>query len=452
MTTSTDFVRLPLALSCLFLFAAACGDDAKTDVGNETETDAGDGDGDTGDGDGDTGDGDGDGDTGPGDGDGDGDAGDGDGDGDGDKPNLGDTPNVLCEAALANLAMIVAENQSGTPDAMTIEAAYVDTGLQEFVQLAGAVTGRIDDGVLIDDAAIVAAIADGSPLAMIDVEWTIYLAMQQYIRHEISDVAAMLPNPANDPALLYARWDASWCYWDGALRPLAQVADGAGLEGDTIEADIDGGFEWGHSGIEGAEPWAIDEWAVPPAKQVVEKSTYIMAHRLVMKWSADAAAESDQDVAAAYARAAYGAFQMIEDRIATKNTPGIAIIEEALLGDPAQIDPDDVLLQMNIAFAKRTRRYADLALPSVGDLMGTAEGHTGANEGATYGKLIRPFMADLDGFDAAAHDEAWATWIEAVRNDDLAAGEPASAQLVDWICQFQTSLGIAECTHDVDEQ
>src|SRR5690349_370080 len=143
MTPRSGSARLPLAFSCLFLFGA-CGDDAQTDDGPETETGSGDGDGDTGDGDGDGDTGDGDGDTGDGDGDtGDGDGDTGDGDGDGDGPNLGDTPNVLCEAALANLAMIVAENQSGTPDVMTIEAAYLDTGLQEFVQLSGAVTGRI---------------------------------------------------------------------------------------------------------------------------------------------------------------------------------------------------------------------------------------------------------------------------------------------------------------------
>jgi hypothetical protein len=87
--------------------------------------------------------------------------------------------------------------------------------------------------------------------------------MQQYIRHEITDVSEMLPNPANDPALLYQRWDASYCYWDGALRSLAQIADGFGVAGDTIEADIDAGFEWGHSGIEGAQPWAVDEFVVP---------------------------------------------------------------------------------------------------------------------------------------------------------------------------------------------
>jgi hypothetical protein len=342
----------------------------------------------------------------------------------------------------------VSENQSGAPDVLAVEAAYVGTGLQQLVQLSGAVTGRIEAGVLIDDAAILAAIADGSPAALIDVEWTIYLAMQQYIRHEISDVAGMLPDPANDPALLYARWDAAWCYWDAGLRPLAQQADAIGLAGDTIEADIDAGFAWGHDGIEGEVEWAIDEWSVPPAKQVVEKSMYTLAHRLVMSWSADAASNAD----ALAARRAHGAFQIIEDRINTKNTPAIAVIEAALLGDPAQIDADDILRQMNIAFAKRTRRYTDLALPDVGDLMGVPEGHTGANEGSTYSKLIEPFMAELDGFDAAGYRQAWDTWITAVAADDVAAGQPAAATLTDWNCQYQLSLGIAECTWDIDEQ
>jgi hypothetical protein len=424
-----------LLLLCAPLALLACSDDAQ-DVGDETtET-------------GEPGDGDGDGDPG----DGDGDPGDGDGDGDGDGPNLGDTPNVLCEAAIANLETIAAENDSGAPDPMTIEAAYVDTGLQQFVQLADVVTGRVEGGVLIDDAAILADLDDGSALAMLDLEWRIYLAMQQYIRHEISDVASTLPDPANDPALLYARWDAAYCYWDGGLRPLAQLADGVGLSGDSIEADIDEGFARGHGGIEGEVEWAIDEWEVPAAKQVVEKTTYAMAHRLVMQWSADAAAEPDPDLAAAYAHEAHGAFQLIEDRMSGKNTPGIEIVETALLGDPASIDADDVLLQMNIAFAKRTRKYTDYALPEVGGLMGTPEGYAGTNEGATYSKLVEPFMADLEGFDRDSYRAAWVTWIEAVAADDVATGEPASAELTELNCQFQATLGIAECTSSVDEQ
>jgi hypothetical protein len=434
--TANDSLRLPLlSFSLAFALSACTGDDPGAEANDDTES--GDGDGDpTGDGDGDpTGDGDGD----P----------TGDGDGDGDKPNLGDTPNVLCEAATVNLAMIVAQNDGADPDPMAIQAAYVDTGLQEFVQTAGAVLGRVENGVLIDDAAIQAAITSGQPTDLLDVEWRIYLVMQQYIRHELADVAATLPDPANDPALLYARWDDAYCYWDAALRPLAQIADGIGLPGDSIEADIDAAFLRGHAGIEGAEPWAIDEWEVPPAKQQAEKTIYTLAHRLVMQWSADAANEADPDMATAYAHEAYGAFQLIEDRIDTKNTPGIAIIEDQLLGDPASIDPDDVLRQMNIAFVKRTRKYTDYAI--IGELMGTAEGATGGNEGATYSKLIEPFMVELDGFDQDAYRQAWGDWITAIINDDLAAGEAASGVLVDWNCQYQTALGIAECTDSIDE-
>ncbi len=443
MTTSIENLRLlfPQVLLGTMLALSACvGDDAGDELGDETQSGDGDGDGDPS-----TGDGDGD----PSTGDGDGDPSTGDGDGD-DEPNLGDTPNVLCEATLANLELIVAENQAAEPDPLAIEAAYLDTGLQEFVQLAGAVTGRVEDGVLIDDAAILASIDEaltvGDARDMLDVEWRIYLVIQQYIRHEITDVAATLPDPANDPALLYARWDAAYCYWDGGLRPLAQIADGIGLPGDSIEADIDAAFERGHAGIEGEQPWAIDEWEVPPAKQQAEKTTYALAHRLVMQWSADAANETDAELAGLHARAAYGAFQLIEDRMAGKNTPGIALIEDALLGDPAEIDADEVLRQMNVAFAKRTRKYTDLALPEVGDLMGTAEGVSGATEGGTYSKLIEPFMLELDGFDQAAYREAWATWIAAVESDDVAAGEPAAMELSNWNCQLQAALGIAECT------
>ena len=446
-----DDSMMEVLFECVLLSALALpacgGDDGNVDRDEET---SGDGDGDP------TGDGDGDPTTGDGDGDGDPTTGDGDGDGDGDtKPELGDTPNVLCEAAVTNLGVIVEELASADPDPLAVEAAYVDTGLQEFVQLAGAVTGRVEDGLLIDDAAILtsidAAVDGGDVLDLIDAEYRIYLAMFLYIRHEISDVAATLPDPANDPALLYQRWDASYCYWDGGLRPLAQIADGVGLEGDTIEADIDAAFQRGHAGIEGVQPWAIDEFEVPAAKQEAEKSMYIVAHRLVMQWSADAAAEGDADLASQLARMAHGAFQIIEDRINSKNTPAIATIEAALLGDPAQIDAEQILLDMNIAFAKRTRRYTDLALPDVGDLMGTAEGFAGANEGATYSKLVEPFMTELDGFDREAYRATWATWIEAVENDDLAAGEPAATELTEWNCQFQAALGLAQCSHDIDE-
>ncbi|HLT38890.1 MAG TPA: hypothetical protein VK034_21530, partial [Enhygromyxa sp.] len=315
----------------------------------------------------------------------------------------------------------------------------------------GAVLGRVENGVLVDDAAILASIAAGEPTDLVDVEWRIYFVMQQYIRHEISDVAATLPNPANDPALLYARWDDAYCYWDAALRPLGQAADDIGLPGDSIEADIDGGFLRGHDGIEGEQPWAIDPWEVGPAKQIVEKSTYAVAHRLVMQWSADAANEADPDTAELHAHQAYGAFQLIEDRIATKNTPAIATIEAALLGDPADIDAEQILTDMNIAFAKRTRKYNDWALPDKDNVMGTPEGATGANEGSTYSKLIEPFMLDLDGFDRDAYRQAWADWITAIVDDDVAAAETASAVLVDWNCQFQAALGIAECTASIDE-
>ena len=441
--TDPRVLVLPVLLSACVVSNPYDGDtfDSLTTTGSQgpTETGSGDGDGDpaTGDGDGDpTGDGDG----------------DPTGDGDGDMPGLGETPNVLCEAAIVGLDAIVAETAGASFDAAAVEEAYVGTGLQQFVQLAGSTTGRVADGVLIDDAAILASIAAGEPLDLVDVEWRIYLAMHKFIRHEIADVSSTLPNPANDPALLYARWDAAYCYWDGALRPWAQQADALGL-GDTIEADIDAGFAWGHASVEGQEPWAIDEWELPAAKQVVEKSSFAIFHRLITSWSETAATLDEPMAAAVAARSAYGAFQLIEDRMETKNTPGIQIVEDALMADdPGTIDPAEILRQLNIAFVKRTRKYTDFALPEVGGLMGTPEGYVGANEGATYSKLVEPYIAALDGFDQAAYRDSWATYIEAVRADELASAEAASAELTDWNCQLQDALGIPACTSSIDEQ
>src|SRR5690606_28514244 len=127
--------------------------------------------------------------------------------------------------------------------------------------------------------------------------------MQQYIRHENSGVLGTPPDPNNEPALLYARWVDASRHWDAGLRPLGQIVDRIRLPGECIEADIDAGFQRGHDGIEGEQPWAIDAWEVGPAKQIVEKTTYALAHRLVMQWSADAAEEAEADTAEAYARA-----------------------------------------------------------------------------------------------------------------------------------------------------
>jgi hypothetical protein len=201
------------------------------------------------------------------------------------EPELGATPNVQCEGALASFATVLAENQAEDPDPLAVEMAYVDTALQEFVQQAGAQLGRVDQGVLIDDAAILDALDSGTALDLIDVEWRIYLVMHLYVRGQTTSVSGTLPDPANDPALLYAKWDAAWCFWDGALRPLGQASDMLGPDDEaSIETTIDEGFAWGHDYIQGPQPWAIDEWQVPAARQQIEKSLYTLFHRLVHGW------------------------------------------------------------------------------------------------------------------------------------------------------------------------
>lgn len=366
------------------------------------------------------------------------------------KPELGQTPNVLCEAALAQLALIVEENGQADPDPMVIEEAYIGrdgtgTALQDFVQWAGGLLGRVEGAVLIDDEAILDALL-GSPSAedLVDVETRIYLVMSKLVRARIAEVAAAQPDMDRDPALLYADWDEAYCYWDGALRLHAQEADGEGLELEGIEADIQMGFEWGHDGIEGPEAsWAIDAWAVPPAKQVVEKSLFRAYDRLVMKHATTAKSSMDSVVA----RRAWGYFQIIEDRLAGKNTPGIGTIEGHLEGDPMMIDLVDIRTQLSIAFIKRARGYASAAIDS--NLVGEAEGFKGATEGHTYAKITLPFMeADLQDFDDSAYLQTWADYAQAVQDGEVQAATTASEELVQWNCAYQEHLGIAECTTD----
>ena len=123
-----------------------------------------------------------------------------------------------------------------------------------------------------------------------------------------------------------------------------------------------------------------------------------------------------------------------------------------LTGEPGEIDADALKREIAVTFAKRTRKYTSYALPDDGDLMGTSEGYKGAVEGGVYSKLIEPYMMEaLDGFDADDYRAQWQTWADAVQADDLDAGQAASDVLVDWNCQYQAYLGIAECTSSVDE-
>ncbi|MCA9655643.1 MAG: hypothetical protein H6712_00380 [Myxococcales bacterium] len=367
-------------------------------------------------------------------------------------PELGATPNVLCEAAVAELQIVIDHNASGAPDPMAIAEAYLGpegegTALQQMVQTYGGLLGRVEDGVLIDDAAILDALAAGTPEAMIDVETRVVLVISQLVRARTAEVAGSQPDVDRDPALLYALWDDAYCYFDAVVRPHAQAADALGGELEPIEADMQHGFEWGHGGIMGPEAsFAIDEWSVPAAKQVVEKSMFRAYDRLVVELAAQAQATGDPLLA----RRALGLFQVLEDRLLGRNTPGVDLIEADLGGDPSLIDPAIIRHELDIAWAKRVRRYCSHAIDD--DTTGTPSGHTGGNEGRTYAKVIIPTMeAMLDGFDGATHLQHWDAWIEAIEADDAVAAQAASDLLVPPVCELQGLLGIAECTGSEDQ-
>ena len=204
----------------------------------------------------------------------------------------------------------------------------------------------------------------------------------------------------------------------------------------------------GHDAISGEPPTtAIDEWRLPAAKQRLEKSLYRALQRVIVELAGQA--RDDADPAAA--RRALELFLSIESRLTDRNTPGIAQVNAMLGGDPAMIDPQAILVELDIAFAKRTRTYASAAVDA--SELGVPGGYKGAVEGGTYARLVVAGMADkVEGFDPAAYLADWEAYAELVRvGTDLDALAKVSASLVDVTCAYQTALGVASCSGDVDE-
>jgi hypothetical protein len=371
----------------------------------------------------------------------------------GDRPALGATPHPDCDAALAQYAVIVAENAAADPDPTVVELAYFGedgsgTALQAFVQRAGAEHGRVDEAVLVDDAFITAALLEG-PTAerLVDIETRVDLVMSLVVRDRITRVADSTPDANVSPALHYAAWDEAYCYYRGALLAHAEQADLAVTELDSIAAEIQEGFEWGHGGVEDDElAFGTDPFVVKPAAQLIAKGMFRGYDRLIETYAAAAAADDDPRAA----HRAWGYFQLVEDRLAGRNTPGIAIIEEALLGAPGDIEVAEISRQLDIAWIKRTRTYTDQAI--VDGLFASADGIKGAYEGRTYAKVVGPAMVEaLEGFDLAAYLATFDAYIEAVAADDPVAATPLSEELTARNCEMQTALGLAECTSNTDE-
>lgn len=343
---------------------------------------------------------------------------------------LGDHASQACVDAMKAAAEFIGATSAG--DAAGATAAY-GAPLQGYVQALDTANERTDD------AAIVAALAQGDAAGAALAEGHLLSSLAKHLRENLSAVET----GAEDK---YAAWDEAHCVWDGALKGLATRAQSAAWApaGDPIVADIDAAFAAGHDAIGGEPPaTAIDDWRVPPAKQIIEKTLFRAAQRDIVHQAAVAAMAGD---AAAAARA-LGEFGIVRDRLEGRNTPGIAEIEAMLAGDPAMISAELIAIELDIAFAKRTRNYAELPA----DGLGVPTSYKSVVEGRTYAKLIvagmRAAMLETDDYLAD-----WDEFVELVRaGEDVAAATTVSQRLVDATCAYQTALGIAACTGSEDE-
>lgn len=387
---------------------------------------------------------------------------------DGEEPALGDTPLPSCESAMFSFEQLAAEIALPEPDVDYVIELYrgqdLDlsgesptpggTALQRWVREVGARLGRVEAGILSDDAAIEAALdlaasqtGEARKLALLDVLDVLRSVALLDVRSRLASVADTLPDPKRDPSLLHAEWDTAWCVWDGVLGPVAREVDGAGDE--AWEARIVDAFTLGSAGIIGPDqPWAPDEFETKPSKQIIEKGSFALVTRALVNHAK--AAHDDGDVLAA--REALGLFALIEDRIRDRNTPAIALIEAMLSGPTDAIDAEAIRLELAIAYVKRARKYCDEAL--LADALGSAESAKGVEEGDIYTRIILPDMEALlaeQGFVGSDYLDAWADYRTAVLTDDAAAAIEASEQLIEWNCAMQTALGIVSCTDSTDE-
>ena len=305
-------------------------------------------------------------------------------------------------------------------------------------------TARDDTGAV---EVIDAAFTD--PTAAVAVQYAIHGALAQWMRQNLKVAAEDKDRGKRGEA-----WAAARCVWAQDLRHLGLALQTRSLElsSETARDDtgavevIDAAFTVGNVAVT-ADP--VDERNLLPARQVVEKTWYRVVHREL----ADAATRARDGKDPIAARRALGLFDMLRDRLADKNSPGVAIVTAALTGDPAAIDPAAILREIDVALAKRTRKYCSDALDA--KLLGTPLGTASAQEGATYARVLLPGMrarlADQK-FDAEAHMANWSAFVEAVDvGVDADEIKRLSDDLVHWNCAYQQALGVRECTATADE-
>lgn len=333
----------------------------------------------------------------------------------------------LCDAAAAPLAALRAR-EAGAP------IDYNGTALQKWVVAGDAANGRHDD------AAIAAVLVDTSPAGLAYARTRIEGAIAQWMRDR-------LKHAAEDAEGRAAAWASARCAWDVALKPLA--AEVAGTDPGLAE-DIDAAFAAGTAELASGDPTAIDK-ALLPGHEVIEKTWFRIAHRRLMAALSEARAKGDP-VPLARAR---GLFEDLRDRLKDRNTPGIAVIDTALTAPPDKVDADKVEREIALALVKRARKYCDEALtPAAKGPLGSAAALATVAEGLAYTRVVLPDMSEklkAEGFDEAAHVQAWQAYGEAVADADAEDARRHSAELVQWNCAYQRALAIRECTSSADE-
>lgn len=346
---------------------------------------------------------------------------------------LGAHASDQCREAMAALAKLEAASEPA--DA---RAAWTGS-LQAWVEAAGKALGR-DDAALIEES--LTRLAEQSDPALRAREQVMIATQVRTVallelRRLLT--AASDADPQKTPQLERARqWDDAWCMWDGALRSLARRADASSKRGgEDWEPTIAEAFASGRA--------ALDDAIAPKvSRQIIEKGSYAVAYRLIL-----AAAEDPKPPAPSEAVAL---LDMLDDRIADRNGPGLKRMRRMFNGDPGAIDAAVIERELAVAFTKRARKYCDKAVEK--SELGTPTAIAETWEGIVYTKVILPSMREAlsaEGFDADAYTADWQSYLEAVEDNDAETAAAISARLIEWNCAYQDRLGIAACTASANE-
>lgn len=346
---------------------------------------------------------------------------------------LGAHASEPCREAMTALAKLEAASEPA-------DARAVWSGsLRPWVEAADAALGRAD-AALIEESLTRLAEQTGAAsrarelvLIVTQVRTVALLEARRLL------TAAADADPSKTPQLERARqWDDAFCMWDGALRPLARRADGLpGRGGEDWESTIAEAFAAGRA--------KLDDAIAPKAnRQIIEKGSYAVAYRLILANAEDPKPPGPSE--------AVGLLDMLDDRIADRNGPGLKRMRQMFNGDAAAIDAAVIERELAVAFSKRARKYCDKAVEKAE--LGTPGAIAETWEGVVYTKVILPSMREAlsaEGFDADAYSADWQSYLEAVESNDADTAAAISARLVEWNCAYQDRLGIAECTSSANE-